>query len=155
MNVLIIYYSKTGHTLEVATATAEGVRAAGGDAELVGARDFSAAMVERFDGVIVASPCWAGSIARSGVAGPVARALRTLAPGALNGKRCGGISVHAAIGGATTIKTLGELLSSKGATSYAPGPVAKAGAPLSLWRGPAVRAEDAERFRAYGAEFVR
>ena len=154
MNVLIIYHTKTGHTLEAATAVAEGVRAAGGAAEVVGVKDFDAAMVERSDGVIVASPCWAGSITSSGVPGPVARAIRTLALDALNGKRCGGISVYAAKGGETTVTTLGTLLSAQGAECYIPGPAAKAGVPLSLWKGPAVRPEDAERFRTYGEAFV-
>ena len=154
MNVLIAYYTKTGHTLEAATAVAEGIRAAGGVAELVSFKTLDAAAVGRFDGVIVASPCWSGSVTRSGVPKRVARALRALPADALKGKRCGGISVHSATGGKTTVRALGTLLGAKGADGYIPGPVAKAWSPLSLWTGPVVGPEDAERFRAYGAAFA-
>ena len=39
MKVLVLYHTKTGPTLEVVTAVAEGSRAAGSEAELVGAAE--------------------------------------------------------------------------------------------------------------------
>jgi len=36
VRILFLYYSKTGHTLEAARATAEGIRSAGSEADLVG-----------------------------------------------------------------------------------------------------------------------
>lgn len=154
MKVLVLYYSKTGHALEAANATAEGIRAAGSEARLVAATDFRAGAVAEHEGLIVASPCWAGSVTPWGVAAPVLRALESLPPDALTGKRCGGISVHSEMGGKRTVATLGRLLSQKGCQDYRPGPAAKAGVPFSLWKGPSVGAQDEARFRAYGAEFV-
>ena len=116
--------------------------------------DFDAAAVADCEGFILASPCWAGSVTPWGVARPVINALERLQPDSLKGKRCGGISVHSMTGGETTVAYLGTLLSRKGCEDYRPGPAAKAGAPLSVWKGPAVGTQDEARFRAYGAEFV-
>ena len=154
MKILVLYYSKTGHTQEAANATAEGIRSAGSEADLVAVNDFRAAAVAEYDGIIFGSPCWAGSVTPWGVAKPVLRALDSLPSDCLKGKRCGGISVHSGTGGETTVKTLGRLLFRKGCEQYKPGPAAKAGVPFSLWKGPSVGAEDETRFRAYGAEFV-
>ena len=154
MKVLILYYSKTGHTLEAAKATAEGIRSAESEVELVAVNDFRASMLAECEGLIVGSPCWAGSITPNGVAKPISRVLKSLPADSLKGKRCGGIAVHSQMGGKTTLKSLGELLSRKGCESYQPGPVAKAGSTFSLWKGASVKPEDEARFKAYGAEFV-
>jgi len=154
MNVTILYYTRTSHTLEAANAVAEGIRSAGSEAELVAVQDLAPELLEDSEGLIVASPCWAGCITPSGVASPVLRALDSMPAESLAGKRCGGISVHSQMGGKTTVKTLGKLLSAKGCDDYRPGPAAKAGVPFSLWKGPSVKPRDEQRFRAYGAEFV-
>lgn len=154
MKVLILYFSKTGHTLEAASATAEGIRAAGSEGDVVEADDFEAGAVADYEGLIVASPCWSGSVTPWGVARPILRALDSLQPESLKGKRCGGISVHSTTGGKTTVKSLGNLLAERGCEDYRPGPAGKAGVPLSLWTGPAVGAEDEERFKGCGAGFV-
>ena len=154
MKVLILYFSKTGHTLEAANATAEGIRVAGSDVDIIEVGDFEAAAIAEYDGLILASPCWAGSVTPWGVARPVIRALDVLQPESLKGMRCGGISVHSKVGGKTTVKDLGKLLSGKGCEDYRPGPAAKAGVAFSLWKGPSVVAKDEERFKAYGVEFV-
>jgi len=154
MNVTILYYTKTGHTLQAAEAVAAGIRSAGSEAGLVAVRDFAPELLADSAGLIVASPCWAGSITPSGVSRPVRKVLASLRAEALAGKRCGGISVHSKMGGETTVKTLGKLLSAKGCDDYRPGPAAKAGVPFSLWKGPSVKPRDEQRFRAYGAEFV-
>ena len=154
MKVLILYHTKTGHTLEAANATAEGIRSAGSQADLVSAKNWNPTALANYDALIVGSPCWAGSVTSSGVATPITRALDSLAPGALQGKRCSGISVHSGMGAETTVRTIGEILAQKGAADYRPGPVARAGVPLSLWKGPSVSVEDEERFRAFGAEFI-
>ena len=154
MRILILYFSKTGHTLEAVNATAEGIRSAGSEADLVIAGDFRASMITEYDGLIVGSPCWAGSVTSSGVAKPILRAVGSLSPDCLKDKRCGGISVYSIKGGQTTVAHLGILLSRKGCEDYRPGPAAKAGRPLSLWKGPSVGDQDEARFKAYGAEFV-
>ena len=154
MKVLILYYSKTGHTLEAANATADGIRSSGSEADLVAVSDFKADTVADYDALIVGSPCWAGSVTSNGVARPVMPALNSLPPDCLKDKRCGAISVHCAMGGETTIKTLGSILSQKGCCDFSPGPSAKAGTPVSLWKGAPVTAADKERFASYGAAFV-
>ena len=154
MKVLVLYHSKTGHSLEAANATAEGIRSAGSEASIVIVADFQADALAEYDGLIVASPCWAGSITHSGVAKPVTKAVDALPDGCLETMRCGGISVHSGMGGEHTVKTLGKLLSKKGCKDYRPGPAARAGVPFSLWKGRSVSPEDEERFKAYGAQFV-
>lgn len=154
MNVTILYYTKTGHTLEAANAVAEGIRSAGSEAELVAVQDFAPGLLADPEGLIVASPCWAGCITSSGVASPVLKAIDSLPAESLAGKRCGGISVHCRTGAKTTVRTLGKLLSAKGCNDYRPGPTARAGSAFSLWKGPSVQPRDEQRFKAYGAEFV-
>jgi len=40
MKILILYYSKTGHTLEAANATANGIRSAGAQVDVISVSDF-------------------------------------------------------------------------------------------------------------------
>ena len=40
MNAIILYYSKTGHTLDAANAVAEGIRGVGGRVDVVSVYDF-------------------------------------------------------------------------------------------------------------------
>lgn len=155
MKVLILYYTKTGHTLEAANATAEGIKAAGSDVVLVKADSFSPDMLSNCDAMIAASPCHAGSINKNdGIAKAIKKVLNSLEPGALKGKRCGGISVNAGAGAENTVRNMGTIIKEKGCEDYRPGPVARAGSPISLWKGPSVTPEDAERFKTFGSEFV-
>ena len=157
MKVLILYYTKTGHTLEAVNAVAEGIKKAGSGVEIVNVKDFIADKVSDFDAIIVGSPCWAGSISKkAGIARPVKKALNELRADALNGKKCGGISVSASgTGGEVTLNNIKAIVMDKGGKEYMPGPVARAGSPISLWKGPSVSAKDLELYKAYGAEFVK
>jgi len=155
MKTLILYFTKTGHTLEAVNATAEGIRTAGSEADIVTAQAFDSAQLAGYDALIVASPCWGGSAGKSMLPKPLDRALKTLGADDLSGKRCGSISVHAGMGGKNTVKRLGEILAQKGNTDYRPGPVGKAGVPFSLFKGPSVSSEDQARFSAYGTAFVK
>lgn len=154
MKVLILYHTKTGHTLEAANATADGIRSAGSEADLVATESFDAAELTEYDAMVVASPCWGGSLTSSGVAIPILRALNSMPPGVLKGKRCGGISVHSLLGAETTVRTIGDILMKKGCGDYRSGHVARAGVPFSLWKGPSIRPEDEELFASFGAKFV-
>lgn len=156
MRVLILYFTKTGHTLEAAHATAEGIKASGGEVKLVNIKDFSANMLEEFDAFIVASPCWGGSVHRQeGIAWPLKKVLKSLGPGILKGKICGGISVHSGAGAEVTVKNIGKILLEKGCQEYVPGPVAVAGVPFSLWKGPSVSGEDIKKFKNFGSELLK
>ena len=154
MKVLVLYFTKTGHTLEAANATAEGIRSAGSEADLVTAQEFDADQLFGYDALLVASPCWAGSAGIPMLAKPMEQALTDLAADALRDKRCGGISVHSGIGGENTVQHIGEMLTKKGNTDYRPGPAARAGVPFSVWKGPSVKPQDEARFKAYGTAFV-
>jgi flavodoxin len=153
MNVLILYHTKTGHTLEAANAVAEGIRSAGSEANLVIAKDFDGGILANYDALIVGSPCWFGSVV-GGIATPVQKALDSLPTDALRGKRCGAISVGAFMGAKGTVAALGAVLEQKGADELRLGPTARAGVPLSVIRGPSVSARDEDRFQAFGAEFA-
>jgi hypothetical protein len=154
MKVLVLYFTKTGHTLEAANATAEGICAAGSEADLITAQAFDPAQLAGYDALIVASPCWAGSAGILILPKPLEHALTALPADALQDVRCGGISVHSGVGGENTVQHVGEILAQKGNTDYRPGPAARAGVPFSLWKGPSVKPEDEARFKAYGTAFV-
>jgi len=156
MKVLILYFTKTGHTLEAVNATVEGIRNAGSEVEIAEVKGFNPDRLSEFDALIVGSPCWGGSMMKKGgIAAPVRKAIKSFGQEVLKGKRCGGISVHGGNGGQNTIKSIGNILQEKGCEDYRPGPVAAAGVALSLWKGPSVKPEDEERYRNYGSEFVK
>lgn len=56
MKVAVVYWSGTGNTQMMAEAVAEGVKAAGGDAELHFASDFTADMVANVDALAFGCP---------------------------------------------------------------------------------------------------
>jgi flavodoxin len=153
MNALLLYHTKTGHTLEAANAIVQGIQSAGGSVTLVLAKDFTPQTINQYDVLIVGSPCWGGSIA-NGIATPIADAIKKITY-EIRGKLCAGFSVNAGYGGESTVKSIGERLKEKGCADYAVGPVAKAGAPLSMWVGSAVKPEDLARYRAFGEDLVK
>ena len=155
MKVLILYFTKTGHTLEAADAIAEGIRLADSEADLISAKEFETAQLTEYDSLIVASPCWGGSAGMPILPKPIDRALNALGTDALTEKRCGGISIHSGLGGENTIQRMGKIMMLKGCTDYRPGPVARAGVPFSLLKGPSVNPRDEARFKAYGTAFVK
>lgn len=156
MKTLILYHTKTGHTLEAANAAADGIRAAGSEVDVVAVKGFDTGRISDYDALIVGSPCWSGSVSKKGgISIPVKKMLDALEPGTLKGKRCGIIVVQSIGGGKNTLKSIGEILMKKGCDDYKAAPVATAGVPLSLWKGPSVKAEDQEILRKFGSEFVQ
>jgi hypothetical protein len=85
---------------------------------------------------VVGSPTY-GNTRYKAAAKPVEKFLDSLAPGSLEGKTAGAFSVNAAVGGAKIVEAIEKRLADLGAGVVAGGPVHKAGAPLSLWKGPA------------------
>ncbi len=155
MKVLIVYFSKTGHTEEAAQAIAQGIKEAGSDSTMVKSDEFSADLLPDYDALLIGSPCRLGGVSKKlGVAPVVKRMLLALPQGALSEKKCGGFSVHCAVGAEHAVINIGKIVATKGCENYIAGPVAAAGAPLSLWTGKAVAPEDRERFSAFGKEFV-
>lgn len=152
MNALLLYHTKTGHTLEAANAIVQGIQSAGGSVTLVLAKDFSPQTINQYNVFIVGSPCWGGSIA-NGISTPVADAMDKIT-NEVKGKLCAGFAVNSGYGGQSTVKSIGERLKAKGCGEYVAGPVAKAGAPFSLWVGSAVKPEDRALYTAFGKDLV-
>lgn len=150
MKTAIVYYTKTGHTLEAAEAVAEGVREAGGSADIIHCQRVPAGALADYDVLLFGSPCWMGRESRTGICGPIKSFLRDLDPAVVKGKTCGGFAVQGGLGADRTVKAIGEILAAKGCARYAAGPYASAGVFLSLWKGPSVKPRDLERFREYG-----
>ena len=155
MKVLILYFTKTGHTLEAANATAEGIRETGTEVDLIAVREFDSDQLTGYDALIVASPCWAGSAGIPRLPKPLVRTITSLSAESLLDIKCGGISVHSGLGGENTVERIGEILAQRGCTDFRSGPVARAGVPFSVWKGPSVSPQDEERFKAYGKAFVQ
>ena len=153
MNALLLYHTKTGHTLEAANAIIQGIQSAGGSVKLVLAKDFTPQTINQYDVLIVGSPCWGSSVAH-GIAAPIADAIKKIT-NEVTGKLCAGFSVNFAFGGESTVKSIGERLKAKGCADYVAGPVAKAGATLSLLVGPAVKPEDIASYRTFGEDIVK
>src|SRR5262245_42571448 len=97
MNVLVVVASDTGRTWRMAEAFAEGVREAGGQVELVAARDADAARARGADALVLGS-----GVHMAGPASSMRAFLERLAPlwleGALIGK-VGAAFVSAGLGG--------------------------------------------------------
>lgn len=153
MKALVLYHTKTEHTLEAVTAVAKGSRAASSGVDPVEAKGFDAAQLTNYGALIVGTPCRWGSVA-GGVAAQIQKGLVTLTPDVLRGKRCGAISVGAFAGADKTVTNIGAILAAKGCSEFKPGPTARAGVPLSLVKGPSASAQAVERFKSSGTEFV-
>jgi len=132
MRTLVIYHTKTGHTLEAINPMVEGLKLKGAEVTVRLAADFQPHMLTRYDSFIVATPCWGGSTGLSGVATPLIKVINSLEDNALKGKKCGGVAIHASTGGQTTLGQLEKLLARKGCETLIKAPVVKAGVPFSL-----------------------
>lgn len=154
MNTLILYHTKTGHTLEAINPVVEGIKEAGGHTKVVLAEEFENEMIHDFDSLIIASPCWAGSSGITGVAFPLVNVLKKLPKESLKDKLCGGIALHARFGGDGTIQHIKKLLSKKGCENFKAAPIIKAGVLMSLYKGPSVKKTDEEVLKSFGKEFV-
>jgi len=155
MKIAILFYSKTGHTLEAANAIAEGIKSQGSKVDLININSLEISVLKNYDGIIVGSPCWAGVISTDGVAGPMKKALRKIPNDIVKGKIGGVFSVYALSGVKNTIKTLSKTLTNKGFKNVIVGPIAKAGTPFSITKGSSVSKEDIELYKNFGKTFVQ
>lgn len=149
MRVLMLYFTKTGHTLDAIKAVSEGIRENGLETDIVSLNDFNPALLKSCDAFIIGSPCWGGSMGQ-GVPKPVKKVLESLEVNALAGKLVAGISINGGAGAENTIKGIGKIIEKKGCRNFIQGPTAKAGSPLSLWKGPDIKANDITRFKDFG-----
>lgn len=154
---LIAYHTKTGHTREAGEDIAQGLRGAGVELTLKPVGQVEAGDVAGYDLIVVGSPCHAGSVRVlfSGIAGPVSDWLGSLPRTAFAKKAVAAFAVHSFLGAEATVQSLQRLLTDMGGRVLIPGPAVKAGAPLSLWRGPDASPEDRERLRHFGRDLGR
>jgi len=155
MRILVLYYSKTGHTLEAVNPMMDGLRSGGSEAEAVNTKGFNAKKISEYDALIVGSPCWGGSIWKKSAAFPVVRTLKKLPKNSLKEIRCGGISTYSVKGGETTIEHLRRLLESRGCQDFRPGPTVKAEIANGISRGPSIEDEDLKKLKEYGSSFAK
>jgi multimeric flavodoxin WrbA len=154
---LITYYSKTGHTKQAGEDSAEGLREAGVEVTLKPVTEVEPTELAGYDLIVIGSPCHAGSmrVLFSGIAGPVSEWLGALPWKVFAGKAVAAFSVHCSLGAKATVQSLQRLLTDMGGRVLIPGPAVKAGAPLSLWRGPDASPEDRENLRHFGRDLAR
>jgi len=157
MKTIIVYYSKTGHTLDAARDIAAGMEKNKVTPEIKNSKEIKYGELAGYDLILVGSPCHAGSTAplRSGIARPLERFLKSIPKGSLREKKAAAFSVHAGLGAENTVASLEKLLKRTGAVVvYSPGPAVRAGAPLSLWRGPDYSAKDKDKLQKFGSELT-
>ena len=81
--IAIVFWSGTGNTEAMASCIAEGVRAAGGEAELLGPGDFSASQFSAYSAVAFGCPAMGSEVLEEAEFEPMFSALE----GSLGGKR--------------------------------------------------------------------
>ncbi|MDD5224791.1 MAG: flavodoxin domain-containing protein [bacterium] len=158
MKTIIVYYSKTGHTQDAAGDIAAGMKKNQITPDIRNCREIKFRDLSDYDLILVGSPCHAGSTAPllSGIARPLERFLKSIPPGLLRDKKAAAFSVHAGLGAKNTVASLEKLLKRTGAVLVSsPGPAVRAGAPLSLWRGPDYSPGDRDKLQRFGSEITR
>ena len=149
MKALIVYYSKTGHTLEAANDIARGLEEAKVEVTIRPAAEVSASDVADFDIFLAGSPTY-GNTRYKAPAKAVEKMLDSLKPSGLSGKYAGAFSVMAGYGADKIVQAMESQLADLGATVVAQGPTIKAGAPLSLWKGPSAGKADVTKCTEFG-----
>jgi len=142
MNAVILYYTKTGHTLEAISPIAQALQEKGVSTNIVLAKDFDSTALNDIDIFIVGTPCWGGSSGITGVATPIQKALKKINSNALEKVKCFGVAVHAKYGGEATLNHLEKLLKNHGAVGMVKAPIAKAGVLTSIVKGKSVTPQD-------------
>jgi NAD(P)H dehydrogenase (quinone) len=107
--IVVLYYSRTGNTEQMARAVAEGARKAGAEVEVATTEGFNVERLREFDGIIVGSPVYYGTMAAE-VKKLIDESVRF--HGALKGKVGGAFSSSANLAGGneTTIMDILQAL---------------------------------------------
>lgn len=155
MKTLIIYYTKTGHTLEAINPFAETLKKEGSEVQIVLAKNFKPEMLSGYDSLFIGSPCWAGAAGNAVLPGQINKAIDKIPDNALKGFFCGGLAIHAFKGGELTIAQLKTRLMEKGCENFKSGPVIRAGVPLSIIKGKSVSKTDEGLVRSFAKGFCK
>lgn len=84
-NIAVVYWSDTGNTEAMANYVAEGVRAAGGNADVITADSFGPDKVSQYDAIAFGCPAMGDEILEEDIFEPMFSAVE----GSLSGKRVG------------------------------------------------------------------
>lgn len=153
MKALIVYYTKTGHTGQAARDITRGLELAGVKVDLRGGDLGVGFDLVEYQIVVVGSPTY-GNRGYKRPAKEVQRFVDGLGPNALDGKVCGAFTVNAGAGGRLLIGAMEMSLAKHGGKVVSIGPVVKAGAPLSLWKGPDASSHDVEKCEQFGKKLA-
>lgn len=84
-NIAVVYWSDTGNTKAMANYVAEGIRAAGGNADVITADSFGPDKVSQYDAIAFGCPAMGDEILEEDIFEPMFSAVE----GSLSGKRVG------------------------------------------------------------------
>ncbi|MBU1671396.1 MAG: flavodoxin domain-containing protein [Actinobacteria bacterium] len=155
MNALIVYHSKTGHTRQAADDIARGLVSEGVEADVKAADGLSGkGALDGYDIVLFGTPTY-GNRRYNLPAKPVDDLMKSLAPGGLEGKTVGAFTVFAGYGGGKLVTNMEGSLAGLGGKVVGGGPAVKAGAPLSLWKGPDAKPADTTACEEFGRKVAR
>jgi len=146
---LVLYHTKTGHTADAAMAVARGLESRRVRTTVKRVGETSPGELVEYNILAVGSPTRGAKPARV-----VKRFLKGLDRKALKGKTATSFSSYAGFRGKATVRRLGRLLRRRKARVLR-GVAVKAGAPLSLWKGPDIREEDVLRLEELGRRLAR
>lgn len=154
MKAMIVYYTKTGHTKQAAEAIARGLEENGVASTLKDVSEVRGGEVAAIDIFVAGTPTY-GNTRYKSAAKPVAAFLESLDRDGLSGKTAGAFSVNAGFGAEKVVKAMEGQLAGLGARVVSGGPAVKAGAPLSLWKGPDPSPADVARCVEFGRRLAQ
>lgn len=149
MKALIVYHSKTGHTRQAADDICRGLADRQVDCTVKKATEIGAGTLDDYDIVLFGTPTY-GQRRYAEPARQVAALIDSAGAGRLKGKVSGAFAVNAAYGGNKLVAAMEAKLEGLGAKVVRGGPVVKAGAPLSLWKGPDASQADVRTCEEFG-----
>ncbi|MFW6113666.1 MAG: flavodoxin family protein [Actinomycetota bacterium] len=147
---LVVHYTKTGHTADAAEAVAKGLESGKVSPTIKPLSEVSGEDLADYPMIAVGSPTRGGRPARK-----VKKFLRGLDKKALKGKTVAAFTAYSAVRGKATLRRLKRLLKRRKAKKVVRGVAVKAGAPLSLWKGPDASEEDKVRLEELGKKLAK
>ncbi|MEW6555397.1 MAG: flavodoxin domain-containing protein [Actinomycetota bacterium] len=148
-SALVVFHSKTGHTAKAAEAVARGLESRKVKATVKHVDEVRPEEVPGYSVIAVGSPTRGAKPARV-----VKKFLRGLDKKALKGKTATTFSSYAGFRGKATLRRMKRLLKRRKA-KVLPGVAFKAGAPLSLWKGPEADEKDIARLEGLGRKLAK
>jgi flavorubredoxin len=146
---LVLYHTKTGHTASAADAVARGLESRKVNTTVKRISEADPGELSDYSMIAVGSPTRGARPARV-----VKKFLRGLDKKALKGKTATTFSSYSGFRGKATLRRMKKLLKRRKAKVLR-GVAFKAGAPLSLWKGPEASEEDVARLEELGKKLAK